>query len=187
MELKYQKNLMEKFNAKDYWENRYQTNRTSGDGSYGEQLNKKLEWLKELDIQSIYELGCGDFNFGWRLLQFYPKVTYTGVDISETIIEKNKKISNHTFKVGSEVEPADLILCVDVLLHILDDKELEETLQNLEKNWTKYLAITAYERDQDGTSGHVKIRNFDYKRFGEPIIREVVEEDGQMYFYLFKK
>lgn len=177
---------MEKFESKDYWESRYKNNRTSGDGSYGEQLNKKLEWLKNLEIKDIYEVGCGDFNFAWRLLQFYPGVKYTGTDISEYIIEKNKKISNHTFKVVSEVEPAELILCVDVLLHVLEDSELEELLQKLEKNWTKYLCITAYERDQE-MNNHVRIRKFDYKRFGEPIIREIAEEDGQMYFYLWKK
>jgi len=175
--------------AQEYWDKRYKDGLdggTSGPGSYGENLEKKLGWLKGLDVKSIYELGCGDFNFGWRLTQFYPGATYTGTDISPFIIEKNKSISNHTFKVGSEVEPADLILCVDVLLHVLDDNELEKILQSLEKNFTKYLAITAYERDEEKTN-HVRIRKFDYKRFGEPIIREVSEEDGQMYFYLWKR
>lgn len=173
--------------SKDYWDSRYKKGYNSGGGSYGEALNKKLDWLKGLDITSIYELGCGDFNLGWRLLQWYPDVTYKGTDISEVIIERNKEIApKHTFQVGSEVESADLILCVDVLLHVLEDSEVEELLQKLEKNWTKYLCITAYERDED-LKHHVRIRKFDYKRFGEPIIREVCEEDGQMYFYLFKK
>lgn len=173
--------------SKTYWESRYKNGGNSGSGSYGDNLNRKLNWLKDLDIKSIYEFGCGDFNFGWRLLQHYPDVQYKGVDLSDTIVNRNRQIApNQTFEVSSEVEPADLILCVDVLLHVLDDKELEDILNKLEKNWTKYLCITAYERDQESTN-HVRIRKFDYKRFGEPIIREICEEDGQMYFYLFKK
>jgi hypothetical protein len=61
-------------------------------------------------------------------------------------------------------------------------------LQRLEKLWknAKYLAVTSYEYNHD-LGNHVKIRNFDWKRFGNPTIREIVEEDGKMYFYLFKK
>lgn len=171
-----------------HWDNRYRLGWNSGSGSYGDLLNRKLGWLKNLEgINTIYELGCGDFNLGWRLTLLYPEAKYKGTDFSQFIIDRNKQIApKHTFTFGSEVEPADLLLCIDVLLHVLDDTELEDILQKLEKNWTKYLCITAYERDEEKTN-HVRIRNFDYKRFGEPIIREICEEDGSLYFYLWKK
>ena len=173
--------------AKDYWNERYAGGGTSGDGSYGAQLIKKLKWLSGLDIQSISEIGCGDFNFGKHLLEIYPQAKYTGLDISEVIIEKNKlTYPHHTFQLMGDIPPSDLLLCVDVLFHVLDDQELDKLLTELRNKWTKYLAITAYERNEDFTN-HVRIRKFDYLKFGEPIIREVVEEDGQMYFYLFKR
>ena len=31
----------------------------------------------------------------------------------------------------------------------------------------------------------LKIRKFDYKEFGDPFIREIVEKNGSQYFYLY--
>ena len=171
----------------NYWNNRYANGRNSGAGSYGEFLNRKLNWLKNLDIKSIVDVGCGDFNFGKHLTEMYPNVSYLGLDSSDFIIHKNSLLyPEHKFQVVDDIPQADLVLCIDVLLHVLDEKEVEDLLNKLEKSWVKYLAITAYERNEE-MGNHVRIRKFDYKRFGEPIIREICEEDGEHYFYLWKK
>jgi trans-aconitate methyltransferase len=173
--------------AKDYWNARY-VKGNSGYGSYGEQLTKKLDWLKGLNIKTISEIGCGDFNFGSNLLKQYPNVSYTGYDLSDVIIKKNKKKYPQVNFIN-ELPPlgADLTLCVDVLFHVLDDNEYSALLINLKQalRFGKYLAITAYEHPQV-TASHLKVRVFDPSYFGKPIIRKVVEKDGQLYFYLFK-
>lgn len=176
--------------AKQYWNDRYKNGNSSGYGSYGEQLKKKLGWLSGLDVTSISEIGCGDLNFATHLLHLYrfAKPTYTGQDISDLIINKHKidyPLLNFVNNID-DLPQSDLLLCVDVLFHVLDDNEVEPLLQKIESKWTKYLAITAYERDEE-MNGHVRIRKFDPSRFGVPIIREIVEEDGSLYFYLFKK
>lgn len=176
--------------SEKYWDERYSSGGNSGAGSYGEQLEKKLGWLSGLDINSITEIGCGDFNFGYELCRLFPFSKYVGYDISDWIIQKNKKsFPEVDFRNSSESLPtADLVVCIDVLFHILDDAEYEKTLKKLEALQTKYLAVTAYEYDQEqGLAPHVRIRKFDYKRFGEPIIREVVEADGSLFFYLFHR
>lgn len=173
--------------AKQYWNNRYAAGGNSGYGSYDEQLDKKLKWLSGLDIKYISEIGCGDFNFSNRLTKLYPGVGYIGQDISNVVVERNNSLFPYSFTSDiSELPGADLVMCIDVLFHVLDDDEYESLLKSIERKWTKYLAITAYEEVQSAGS-HLKVRKFDYKRFGEPIIREIVEEDGQLYFYLFKK
>jgi hypothetical protein len=85
--------------------------------------------------------------------------------------------------------PADLVLCIDVLFHILEDNEQMAVLNRLNTLWRKYLAITAYERggEPNERGYHLNIKKFDPTFFGKPIIREVIEEDGQLYFYLFEK
>lgn len=172
---------------KSYWNDRYSKGGNSGYGTYGDQLDKKLEWLKGLDIKSITDIGCGDFYFGKNLLDMYPEAKYKGFDISEAIIERNKRIYPYSFEILSEKVPqADMVLCIDVLFHIMNEEDVEKTLSLLENSWTKYLALTAYERDEEKTN-HVRIRKFDVSRFGIPIIREIVEKDGDLYFYLFKK
>lgn len=172
--------------SKEYWNNRYKSGGNSGYGSYDAQLERKLTWLSGLQISSISDIGCGDFNLGSHLLSMYPGVDYVGSDISEFIIDRNqKRYPRLTFTTG-EVPEADLVLCIDVLFHVLNDDDLKNLLDLLHKKWTRYLAVTAYERNED-LGNHVRIREFLYKEFGEPVIREVVEEDGQLYFYLFKK
>jgi hypothetical protein len=175
--------------TRDYWNQRYSSGGNSGYGSYGQQLIKKLQWLSDLDINSISEIGCGDFNFGQGLVDIY-RVPYVGYDISDFIIGKNQEEHEESgiafTNELSEVPPADLLVCVDVLFHVLDDGEYENILKEIDKRWTKYLAITAYEYERI-TASHLNVRKFDYRRFGEPVIREIVEEDGQMYFYLFKR
>jgi hypothetical protein len=174
--------------VEDYWDERYQKGGNSGYGSYGEQLEKKLGWLSGLDIKSISEIGCGDFNFGSSLLKMYPEVKYLGQDVSSVIIGQNQeKYPGITFTTSpSEVPPADLVLCVDVLFHLIEDEVYKQTLNRIENLWTKYLAVTAYEEDRPSPSPHLALRKFDYKRFGEPLIRETVEADGDLKFYLFK-
>lgn len=174
---------------KNYWNSRYKNDGNSGYGSYDQQLTKKLGWIKGLDgVKSISEYGCGDFHFGGALTKLFPESTYTGLDVSDFIVETNRqKWPEYAFKTSDrDLPPADLVLCVDVLFHVIDDREVEVILNRLEKAWTKYLVITAYERNEEKTN-HVRIRAFDYKRFGEPVIREIVEADGSLYFYLFAK
>jgi trans-aconitate methyltransferase len=174
--------------AQYYWNIRYQENGNSGYGSYDKQLTKKLDWLTGLPIESIAEIGCGDFHFGSELLKRYPKASYIGQDISEVIIEKDQKqFPNVQFVEDlDELPSADLVLCIDVLFHILDEVEYKNVLAALKLRWKKYLAITAYEYTSD-LHTHVRHRKFDYQAFGEPVIRGVVEENGNLMFYLFKK
>ena len=174
-----------------FWNNRYKNGGDSGFGSYGYPLYRKLALLRDLDINSIAEIGCGDFHFGNKLLEQYPGVKYTGQDISEVILEKNKEkfpIPRFIDNVDKLPE-ADLLLCMDVLFHVVDDKEYEKLIFTLKKKWTKYLALTSYEKEDksERISKHLNIRKFDPSIFGEPIVREIVEEDGEMYFYLFKR
>ena len=175
--------------AKSYWNNRYDGGGTSGYGSYNEQLEKKLNWITPLDYKTITEVGCGDFNFGMHLLARHP-ARYLGLDISDVVIKKNRELYDGIpFAImRHDVPSGDLLMCVDVLFHILDDRDYANTLIALKNAWTKYLVITAYEYEQtEGIYPHVVIRKFDPSYFGTPLIREVIEEDGQLMFYIFKR
>ena len=172
--------------TQQYWNHRYLEGRNSGYGSYDEQLTKKLKWLSGLPIKSITDIGCGDFNFSSNLLKLYPKATYIGYDISDVIIKRNKGKYPYEFTTKFPHFNYDLTLCIDVLYHVLDDNEYAVLLINLKQalRFGKYLALTAYEKEQSADF-HMKIRKFDYKSFGKPIIRKIVEKEGSQYFYLY--
>src|SRR5262245_59616786 len=100
----------------EYWNWRYDPKQSnSGGGSYGKELELKLKWLAPLQgIRSIAEVGCGDFNFGMRVMGLYGGPIYIGTDISDVIIEKNKNsFPFASFELGDHVPKADLLLCVD--------------------------------------------------------------------------
>jgi len=179
---------------KEYWNARYRgkpsvEGNNSGYGSYGDQLEQKINWLRPLkDIKTITEIGCGDFNFGSRVVSLYEDVKYSGYDISDEIIDRNRRAwpQYHFGTMEEAMTPADLVMCVDVLFHVIDSEEAKNMVNLIESLWTKYLVVTAYERDEF-KENHVRIRKFNYERFGTPKLREIIEEDGQMYFYIFER
>lgn len=176
----------------EYWEGRYKKGLSSGNGSCVASVKKKVELLAGLDkIDSIVEIGAGDFNFGRHLMDRFNTARYFGYDISETIVKRNNHLYGLSrvqfFKSTAPYFPmADLLLCVDVLFHIIDDDDYVEMLQILKDADCRFMAVTAYEYDAP-SSEHVRIRKFDPLQFGEPILREVIEEDGEMMFYIYRR
>lgn len=174
-----------------YWDQRYANGGDSGAGSYGDAMLRKVEWLSRLPgIETIVEIGCGDFNFGSELMSRFPHARYAGFDISRVIVERNcERYGSHRirFNVAREaIPPADLLLCVDVLFHVMDPDEQDRLMARLAAAKWRYMGMSAYEYD-GLKSRHVNIRRFDPERFGRPILREIIEDDGEMYFYIFEK
>ncbi len=174
---------------REYWDDRYRNGGKSGDGSYGKAMMQKVDWLAALPgVWTISEIGCGDFNFGRHLTERLPFARYHGNDVSSEVIERNRKLYGlpRVQFAQESVPPADLLLCVDVLFHIENDVEYEFLLDTLKQKWTRYLAVSAYE--YDGLRRYqVHIRRFEPAYFGIPILREVIEDDGQLFFYIFKR
>lgn len=129
------------------WQDTYGTE--SGPGSSIEYSKPYIEYLTsfiELNyINTILDLGCGDFNLMKHLS--YKDVKYTGVDIVDYIIESNNKTygSEYVNFVCESVlefqytQSFDLILCKDVFQHfsIYDRIKLIGNLKNY-----KYCIIT---------------------------------------------
>lgn len=179
---------------REYWNRRYEEfhPHSSGTGSYGEAMTRKVDALAALPfVSSVVEIGCGDFNFGRHLMDRFPDATYLGFDVSDEIIQRNGRWYElprvHFQKaISCDMARADLLLCVDVLFHVIEDSDYEEMLKVLARSQWKYLAITAYEYDGPSSS-HVRIRKFDPSIFGEPILQETIEADGNLQFYIFKR
>jgi len=116
-----------KFDNQKFWNNRYQTDPLKGSGIGSRGKNKDFKQkiinniLKKYQPESILDVGCGDL----EVIKELSIKKYTGVDISEIIIEKNTKLRpDWTFIHGNFVElqkvhqfKADLVLCFDVLIH----------------------------------------------------------------------
>jgi SAM-dependent methyltransferase len=139
------------FDNREYWETRYATDpeRGSGKGSRGRHLNRKRRLLdqviSEVRPASILDVGCGDLEV---VADISFSGTYTGIDLSPTILERNRALRpDWNFIAGDFVElarqgglEADLVICLDVLIHQIDADTYREFVREL-VNVTRKTAI----------------------------------------------
>lgn len=154
--------------SREYWESRYAAGGNSGVGSYGRLAQFKSEVLNAFveahHVQSVIEFGCGD---GSQLrLARYP--AYSGFDVSRTAISSCNKIfksdPHKAFRLMAEYsgETADLVLSLDVIYHLVEDKVFEDYMQILFKASNRYVIIyaTDFDSSQDHRARHIRHRKF---------------------------
>ncbi len=95
------------------------------------------QFLKDCDIRSVVDAGCGDWEFSQAI--DWSGIDYKGFDIVESAIAQNKQKfakPNIQFFAGNVVElnlpPADLLICKHVLQH-LPTKDVQKFLTQLTK------------------------------------------------------
>ena len=119
----------------------------SGSGSRGPVSQQYcafiVKFIRDHRIQSIVDLGCGDFAIGKQIVEA-SGVRYTGVDIVPELIEHHKstvrdpRASFRCADITNDMLPtADLCLVRQVLQHLSND-EIMRALTNL-RNFSRVL------------------------------------------------
>lgn len=151
-----------------YWNDRYKGGGNSGAGSYNRLAEFKAkilnDFVKENDVNSVIEWGCGDGN--QLSLAKYP--LYWGYDVSEQAIKickikfKKDKIKNFLWCGGENTieRKADLAISLDVLYHLIEDAIFDAYMHRLFKSANKYVIIYSCNYDDNTVATHVKCRNF---------------------------
>jgi len=159
------------FDYKLFWNDRYKDGGNSGLGSYGVLADFKAgvinEFMRNNFIDSAIEFGCGDGN---QISSIdYP--SYAGLDISEAAINlcKNrfKQDSSKKFFVFDpsgykelELAEADLVVCLDVLYHILEEDDFTNTLDAIFRCSKKYVILyTMLHEPSNQVAAHIKYRD----------------------------
>jgi SAM-dependent methyltransferase len=108
-------------------------------------VNEHLhDWHKNLILNAIedkhalrmLDVGCGYGRLSTAIIERFPDVDLTGVDISETYVTLYKKNTNQPAYVGAvenfpaELGTFDYIICVTVLMYV-DDENLERAVDHL--------------------------------------------------------
>jgi hypothetical protein len=171
--LSYFKEENKMFDVKNYWDERYKSNRNSGSGSYGRLSQFKAEvinnFVKENKINEILEFGCGDGNN----LQFYNVENYHGVDISIEAIKicraKYTGVEGKNFYTYDELydlkRSFECTMSLDVIYHLSDDVIYYKYLDELFGLSSKYVIIYSNSTNYhfagvDTTAGYVLFRDF---------------------------
>lgn len=111
-------------------------------------ISKFPEIFKKLNIKTMVDIPCGDFNFMQYIIK--DDIDYIGIDISKNAIQRCKKYENSNIKffqgdiIKNDIPPnKDLILCKDLTLH-LSFEDIKTLLNNIVKSKCKYFACSRY-------------------------------------------
>jgi len=156
----------------NYWDRRYSRGGSSGAGSVG----KLREWKWERiiyyakNIDDVIDVGCGDRSF------WYGRSckNYIGIDSSKVIIDKLKKRKDGQYIYAEELPdlpPVRIVLCLDVLFHVMDDGLYERMIQKLKEYSNEWIFIYTWLEDPlEKPSSHQVYRPLDLGL--EPIIEQ---------------
>ncbi len=137
----------------------------SGTGSEGEFARQKIaildEIIKEHQVSSILDLGCGDFFWMQEIAGAVDR--YHGVDIVESVIEANKRqfeneqvsfscldLSDPEQQKMLPVREVDLVTCLDVFGHMLN-QEVDSLLNFVLNDLDARLLLVTNRRDESST------------------------------------
>jgi len=113
------------FDNRRFWNRRYVEDpaKGSGPGSRGENLRLKVDLIRSIvendQIRTVLDIGCGDI----AVVRSLPIGSYFGIDISDVVVERNRQIKPEWRFVCADLTgpfvppPAELVLCLDVLIH----------------------------------------------------------------------
>ncbi len=146
------------FDNRDFWNQRYADDplKGSGPGSRGNILKLKSVLVKKIvetyGIKTILDVGCGDI----AMLPSLEFEGYVGVDISDVVIGRNRLLRPELEFVCADLSgsysprPAELTLCLDVLIHQKDRGSYLAVLSKALSAAQKVALISGYSEPDPG-------------------------------------
>ena len=103
--------------------------------------------MKQYNLTDIADIGCGS---GYKLIKYFDSYNTIGYEIEPTLTFLKKKYPHKSWqesRLGScpENQTADLIICADVIEHLLNPDEL---LNFINRFSFKFLVISTPDRDK---------------------------------------
>lgn len=91
---------------------------------------------KSEGVRTVYDVGCGS---GYKLVHYLGQYQTVGFDVPETLgflreTYPERKWANVPFSDRSN-PPADMVICSDVVEHVLNPDELMHFLVSISKKW----------------------------------------------------
>jgi hypothetical protein len=146
----------------------------SGSGTIDSNIEKYIEtlklFIKEHEINSISEIGCGDFSI-MKFILHDSNIEYTGSDIVKSVTDylsdkygsKNVKFMNMDAITSEKFPPADLCIIRQVLQH-LSNEQISEIIRKTGDY--KYIIITEHlpldpkcKNGDKSASGYIRLQN----------------------------
>lgn len=179
------------FNPKEFWNNRFkELPNLQGVGNRSKSLEQnKVEYGRKAEIvqdiltrfdispkDSIMEIGCG-IGFWAKFLFDLGYKQYVGYDVSfQALRIATRDVPECTFvlsninQIGDTEIQADVIICIDVLQHLVEEKEHDHALEILSQ--AKKYAIATTVDSNEVYSYYNVLRTFDNEKVGQLVYRQ---------------
>lgn len=125
------------------------------------------DFLRDHDITSVVDAGCGHWPSGYQRFVNWQGVHYTGLDIVDTVVAENNLylaqpeahgLASATCRVGNVSTPlpkADLLLVKDVLMHLPNDAVQAFLRSNVDVRAPRFRAVLVVQNEVP-----INLRNF---------------------------
>lgn len=160
------------FNYQKYWERTYASGGNSGPGSSGAVCEFKAAFMNRVIARyvpnEVIDFGCGDGN---QLVAInYPR--YLGLDVAPSAIrrcaERFREDCTKSFMlylprhfINKDYLQADLVVCLDVLYHVIDDGDFEKTLEDINSCARKAVILFTTIGEEPAASPSVRHRSME--------------------------
>lgn len=115
------------------------------DGWQKEVYIAAADLMRKLNLRTVYDVGCGS---GYKLITLLGEYETIGFDVEETVAFLKHKYPGRKWRSVSfddmSIEPADLVICSDVLEHVSDPDALIKFLHHVVG---QYLILSTPERN----------------------------------------
>jgi SAM-dependent methyltransferase len=117
--------------------------RTRRENAYYDDTALKDEWQLEVylyardlmqtkKLLTAYDIGCGS---GFKLIKYLANFDFVGFDLAPTVSFLRTQYPERVWKVAdlqaTDVAPADLIICSDVIEHVPDPNEMVHFIKRI--------------------------------------------------------
>ena len=177
------KNLIDN---RTFWDERYTKGEWLGSGpgsrGYAKAFKRSLmdQVIRRNGINSIADVGCGDLCWiDGSEADYLDDIDYTGYDISQVLIARNRSrypgLKFELFDIVGQAlpEPADLLVCFDVLIHQVEKEKFRLSLKNLLDSMADH-ALISY-RTQNSTKEDLSLLHLPGMKEEERQFRELIE------------
>jgi len=133
-----------------------------------EVYEKAVQVFKDNNLKNVLDIGCGS---GFKLIKYFNDYDFIGIDVSETVDALKLKYPNKKWEISDfnkiYNQKFDLVICSDVIEHLLNPNELITFISNLN---FEFLILSTPERNR------VEQRLGQYLIDGPPVNQHHVRE-----------
>lgn len=144
--------------------------------------------VHKYDFQTVADIGCGS---GYKLLNFFSDRQTIGIDVEPTLTTLRRRYPDRVWLKSDFENPpirqADIIICADVIEHLLNPDELLECLARID---SKFIVLSTPDRNllTKGVHGPpynpAHVREWNFEEFAsyvgshlEVVIHQVINEE----------